>query len=135
MIKGLFLSYLSSISHSEMVPNLDIILLAFLHGSFIAFVLLLLVFLIIILMLLASTLSLLSVIAIDLYAIFSICSPYFETVEADLHLGFVLILCMILRYGIAVVSASGPWLRRLVPEFKEKARLVIAHLNAQLVKA
>ncbi|KAJ0030801.1 hypothetical protein Pint_12817 [Pistacia integerrima] len=92
----------------------DLILLAFLHGSFIAFVLLLLVFLIVILMSLAFSLSLLSIIAIDLSTVYSTSSPYFETVEADLELGFFLFLCMILRYAIDIVSASQSWLQRVL---------------------
>ncbi|KAJ0089757.1 hypothetical protein Patl1_12905 [Pistacia atlantica] len=118
-----------------MVPNLDLILLAFLHGSLIAFVLLLLVFLIVILMSLAFCLSLLSIIAIDLSTVYSTYSPYFETVEADLELGFFLFLCMILRYAIDIVSASQSWLQRVVPEFKEKGRHVITRMNAELLKA
>ncbi|KAH7574245.1 hypothetical protein JRO89_XS03G0270400 [Xanthoceras sorbifolium] len=87
-----------------MAPNnLDIILVAFLHGAFIACVLLLLVSLVLIAMLLSSFLTVFSIVAIDLYTTSSMFSSCFKTAKANLELGFVLVLCTLLRHAIAVV--------------------------------
>ncbi|KAJ4708056.1 Protein Tat like [Melia azedarach] len=113
--------------------NLDLILLAFLHGSFIACILLVFVFLILIAMLLAFSLTVFSIVVFDLYNIFSLFYSHIQTVEANLELGFVLFLCTMLRQAIAVVSASQPWYERNISNFKEKAQRIVSRIDALML--
>ncbi|KAK9946671.1 hypothetical protein M0R45_012121 [Rubus argutus] len=95
-----------------MEPNLDLILLAFLHGSFIACVLLLVISVILTGLLFALSFGLVSIVVNDLYNISLLSSFYFESViEPNLELGFTLVVCTILHCAVGIIVASTPfWL-------------------------
>ncbi|KAK8547412.1 hypothetical protein V6N13_098122 [Hibiscus sabdariffa] len=105
-----------------MVPNLELILLAFLYGSFIACLLLLASFLILITLLLTFSLSIFSIVFIDIFNVFSLFSQFLGSMEADVELGFLLILCIFFQYAIAAASASKPAFGRLVSQLRSKLR-------------
>ena len=92
----------------QMVPNLDLILLAFLHGSFISFLLLLLLFLTLISLLLSFFLALFSILLIDSCHIYSLLSQYFGTLWANLQLGCKLILLALTHLFVTLVLALKP---------------------------
>lgn len=114
--------------------NLDLILLAFLHGTFIACALLVVVLLLLIAMLLSFSVSVVSIVVIDLYSLsYSTLSSYFQTLAANLELGFVLILCVLTSQAIAVVSAAQPWYQRTTSNIKVKARRAMTRFDALLL--
>ncbi len=87
-----------------MIPNLDLVLLVvFLHGSFIASVLLLVVSVLLIGLLLAFSITLFSIVIIDLYHVFSMCSLHYVTLKANLELALVLILYIVMKYVVSLV--------------------------------
>ncbi|EXB82259.1 hypothetical protein L484_007249 [Morus notabilis] len=92
-----------------MASNLELFLLAFLHGSFIATLLLLAVSLASIGLLLSFFIGLFSVVAIDLLNVYPIISWYFEEAKMNLKLGLVLgiALGMKLLFGGAVFKFKG----------------------------
>ncbi|KAL4603407.1 hypothetical protein ACB092_10G122200 [Castanea dentata] len=89
-----------------MIPNLDLILVAFLHGSFIACVLLVVISVILIGLLFSFSLTLFSIVIIDLYDVFSMCSMHYVTLKDNLELGLVLILYMVMQHAVSLVLAS-----------------------------
>ncbi|XWS17721.1 hypothetical protein CRYUN_Cryun33cG0091600 [Craigia yunnanensis] len=97
-----------------MVPNLDLILVAFLYGSLIACVILLAAFVILLTRLLTFSFSIFSVVFIDSYIFSFLSDEYDGSVEANLELGFALLLYILMRYAIAAVLASKPSVDRLV---------------------
>ncbi|XAR70868.1 hypothetical protein NMG60_11027902 [Bertholletia excelsa] len=105
-----------------MVPNLDLILLSLLHGSFISCILLLFVFVIMICLLLAFFITLLSIILIDSYDIFSTLSLYFHNLRANIELGFVLVLVTLVHVLVKGALASKPWFERVSADLEDKAR-------------
>ncbi|KAH9799557.1 putative beta-1,4-xylosyltransferase IRX9H [Citrus sinensis] len=114
--------------------NLDLILLAFLHGTFIACALLVVVLLLLIAMLLSFSVSVVSIVVIDLYSLsYSTLSSYFQTLAANLELGFVLILCVLTSQAIAVVSAAQPWYQRSTSNIKVKARRAMNRFDTLLL--
>ena len=117
-----------------MVPNLDLILVAFLYGSLIACVILLAVFVILITLLLTFSFSIFSIVFIDSYIIFSLLSnEYVGSVEANLELGFVLLLYFLMRYAIAAALASKPSVDRLVSQLRLKAQHAMNRIDALLL--
>lgn len=104
-----------------MLPNLELILLLILHGSFIASILLLFTSLVLLALLLAFFLGLFSLVVIDLYDIFPLISWCFQTTKANLELGFVLILCVILRRVVNTILLSIPFFQRVLYRLKAKA--------------
>lgn len=113
-----------------MVPNLDLILLAFLFGSFIACVLLAVIFVILIVLLLAFSLTLFSIVIIDLHDVYSFSSQYIVSLDENFQLGAALILYMLMYYAIHVILAWKPLLERKVSEFKVKAQHVMNRIEA-----
>ncbi|KAB2027703.1 hypothetical protein ES319_D05G049800v1 [Gossypium barbadense] len=118
-----------------MFPNLELIFLASLYGSYIACVLLLASCLILITLLLTFSLSTFSVVFIDIFTIFSLFSQLIGSIKADVDLGFVLLLCMFLQYGIAGVSALKPSFHRLVFLLRLKLQDTMNRIHAWLAVA
>ncbi|KAI7993635.1 hypothetical protein ACSBR2_040369 [Camellia fascicularis] len=119
-----------------MVPNLDLILIAVLHGSFISCILLVFTFLMLICLLLAFSITLFSIVIIDSYDVFSMISLYFGTLRANVELGFVLVLFTLLHFMVNAGLASKPRVESMVANFKVKARHVVDHIkDSQLAKA
>jgi len=87
-----------------MVPNLDLILLAFLHGSFISCTLLVLFFVVLICLLLAISVTLFSILLIYSYDIFCWISLYSGAPRANVELGFVLLLCTLMHFRASLAS-------------------------------
>ncbi|KAJ6295568.1 hypothetical protein OIU78_023568 [Salix suchowensis] len=114
-----------------MVPNLDLIILTFLHGCFIASVLLVVISAILIALVLAFSLALFSISIIDLHGVFSSVSRLMILpLKENLKLGLALLVVTIMYYAIGVVLASKPLYDRMVSEFKSKARHVLNHFEA-----
>ncbi|PQM34221.1 hypothetical protein Pyn_29535 [Prunus yedoensis var. nudiflora] len=108
-----------------MEPNLDLIILALLHGSFIAGFLLLVTSVMLTALLLAFSLGLVSILINDLCYISLLFSFYFETIlKHNLELGFVLIVCKLLHHAVRIILASKPFLERKISQLKAKARHV-----------
>lgn len=75
-----------------MVPNLDLFLVALLHGSFISFVLIIIIFIILIAILCTFFITLFSILVIDAYDYSSYVSQLFVTIKAHLELFLVLVV-------------------------------------------
>ncbi|EOY29717.1 hypothetical protein QQP08_025948 [Theobroma cacao] len=116
-----------------MVPNLDLILAALLYGSFIACVLLVVAFVILITLLLAFSFSTFSIVFLDLYSVYSLLSRYVGSIEANLELGFLLLLCSLMRYAISAAMASKPSVDRLVSQLRVKAQRAMNRVDASLL--
>nr|DAD35581.1 TPA_asm: hypothetical protein HUJ06_006221 [Nelumbo nucifera] len=102
-----------------MIPNLDLLLLAFFHGSFISCILLLITSFTLILLLLAISVTLFLLLFIDAYDVLSLVSWSFETLRANLELGFILAICSLLRLLIdAALALKPPSFQRRVSELK-----------------
>ncbi|KAL3566252.1 hypothetical protein D5086_031667 [Populus alba] len=114
---------------SDMVPNLDLILLASLYGCFIACVVGAIIFAILNALLLAFSLTLFSIAIIDLQDLFSFVSRFAVSLKENLELGFALLVCTAMYYAIGAMMASKPVFERMVSEFKVKARHVLSHLE------
>ncbi|KAI5556424.1 hypothetical protein BDE02_18G034200 [Populus trichocarpa] len=112
-----------------MVPNLDLILLAFLYGCFIACVVGAIIFAILNALLLAFFLTLFSIAIIDLQDVFSFVSRFVVPLKENLKLGFALLVCTVMYYAIGAMLASKPLFERMVSEIKVKARHVLSHLE------
>lgn len=113
-----------------MIPNLDLILVAFLHGSFIACVLLVVISVILIGLLFSFFLTLFSIVIIDLYDVFSMCSMHYVTLKANLELGLVLILYIVMQQAVSLVLASKSSVLNKIFQSIEKARHVMKHVDA-----
>ncbi|KAK7320788.1 hypothetical protein VNO77_30591 [Canavalia gladiata] len=105
-----------------MFPNLDLILLTLLHGSFVFFVLLLVIFIILSVLLIAFSLGLLSIFLFDLHQFSSVLSEYFKMAKDDLRLGIVLIILSLTHQAVDFVLVSQPWQKRKFGEFEVKAQ-------------
>ncbi|KAK7261587.1 hypothetical protein RIF29_27901 [Crotalaria pallida] len=101
-----------------MLPNLDLILLSFLHASFISFVLLIAIFIILLALLFAFSLALLSISLYDLHHFCSEICEYFIIVKGDLQLGMALILVSLVHQAVNFFFVSKPWPKRKVDEFE-----------------
>lgn len=112
-----------------MVPNLDLILLAFIYGCFIACVVGAIIFAILNALLLAFSLTLFSIAIIDLRDLFSFVSRFAVPLKENLELGFALLVCTAMYYAIGAMMASKPLFERMVSGFKVKARHVLSHLE------
>ncbi|KAJ7958571.1 Protein Tat like [Quillaja saponaria] len=126
-----YLSFSSKFSYvpNQMLPNLDLVILALLHASFIAFTLHIIIFIILIALLFAFFIALLSVFIFDLNQFSSLVSPYFEILKDDLQLGMVLILLQLINQAVRIGLTSKPWFERKVSEFKLNARHFISHVH------
>lgn len=100
------------ITFKNMFPNLDLILLTLLHGSFVIFVLLVVILTILLVLLIAFSLGLFSVFLLDLHHFSSILSEYFRMVKDDLQLGVVLFLISLTHQALDFVTVSKPWQKR-----------------------
>ncbi|KAL2318210.1 hypothetical protein Fmac_032086 [Flemingia macrophylla] len=106
-----------------MYPNLDLILLTLLHGSFIIFVLLVAILTILLVLLVAFSLGLLSLFLFDLHNLALVLYEYFRIVKDDLELGVVLFIISLTHQAVEFVTDSKPWRkRRLLGEFEVKAQ-------------
>ncbi|KAM7490422.1 hypothetical protein LguiA_033343 [Lonicera macranthoides] len=112
-----------------MVPNLDLILLALLHGSFISCVLILVLFIILMALLLAFSIGALSIVVIDSFDLFSLISRYVATLRANIELGFILILVTAMHFIINAAIASKPWFNNIVSKIKENLQWVVDQAN------
>ncbi|KAK7293860.1 hypothetical protein RJT34_16737 [Clitoria ternatea] len=105
-----------------MFPNLDLILLTLLHGSFVFLVLLIIIFIILLVLLIAFSLGLFSLFLFDLHHVSSPLSECFNMVKGDLELGTILILISLTHQLVDFVFVSKQWQkRRVVSEFQVKA--------------
>jgi hypothetical protein len=105
-----------------MFPNLDLILLALLHASFVFFVLLIVIIILFFLLLLTFSLALLSIFLLDLHHYFCIFYEYFEFIKGDLELGLVLILISLIHHGVDSFLVSKPRHKRKYDKFEVKAQ-------------
>ncbi|KAM7493306.1 hypothetical protein LguiB_027915 [Lonicera macranthoides] len=112
-----------------MVPNLDLILLALLHGSFISCVLILVLFIILMALLLAFSIGALSIVVIDSFDLFSLISRCVATLRANIELGFVLILVTAMHFIINAAIASKPWFNNIVSKIKQNLQWLVDQVN------
>ncbi|KAM3735657.1 hypothetical protein ACB098_10G103300 [Castanea mollissima] len=118
-----------------MIPNLDlIVLVAFLHGSFIACALLVVISVILIGLLFSFSLTLFSIVIIDLYDVFSMCSMHYVTLKDNLELGLVLILYMVMQHAVSLVLASKRSVLNKIFQSNEKAQHVMIHEARRCLK-
>ncbi|RHN77700.1 hypothetical protein MtrunA17_Chr1g0157591 [Medicago truncatula] len=103
-----------------MFQNIDLILLALLHASFVFFVLLIAIIILFFLLLLTFSLALLTIFLLDLYNYFSILYEYFEIVKGDLEMGLVLIVISIIHHGVDFFLVSKPSHKRKFDKFEVK---------------
>jgi hypothetical protein len=96
-----------------MFPNLDLILLALLHASFVFFVLLIVIIILFFILLLTFSLALLSIFLLDLHHYFCVFYEYFEFIKGDLELGLVLILISLIHHGVDSFLVSKPRHKRM----------------------
>lgn len=105
-----------------MFPNLDLILLALLHASFVFFLLLIVIIILFFFLLFAFSLALLSIFLLDLHHYFYVVYEYFEIVKGDLELGLVLILISLIHRGVEFFLVSKPIHKRKFDRFEVKAQ-------------
>lgn len=104
-----------------MFPNLDLILIALLHASFVFFVLLIAIIILFFLLLLAFCIVLLTIFLLDLHHYFSMVFGYFEIIKGDLELGVVLILISLIHHVVDFFLISKPNHKRKFDKFDVKA--------------
>lgn len=105
-----------------MFPNLDLILLTLLHGSFVIFVLFVVILIMLLALLIAFSLGLFSLVLFDLHQFSSILAEYFKMVKGDLELGIVLVIISLTNQAVDFVTVSKPWQKRRLGEFEVKAK-------------
>lgn len=88
-----------------MVPSVDLILLALLHGSLMSFVLLV-TFAVFISLLLAFCIILLLIVFVDIYDVASNACWFLSVLRCDIELAFLLTLLMLFRFVVYMASAS-----------------------------
>ncbi|CAN6721390.1 unnamed protein product [Malus baccata var. baccata] len=116
--------------YPPMEPNLNLILLAFLHGAFIICILLLVISAALTCLLFIFALGLFSILLDDLYHIYLLSCFYFETVvEPNLELGFVVIVYKLLCHAVAIFLASNSFSECKVSRIKVKARRVMHFID------
>ncbi|KAM7260416.1 hypothetical protein ACFE04_016157 [Oxalis oulophora] len=102
-----------------MLPNLELILVALLYGSFISCVMLIAIFVIMNSLLLAFSLILFSIVLFDFKDGLSLLRDQYSTiVEPSVKLGFSLILGLALLRGINVVSNSRESFENIKVKFR-----------------
>ncbi|KAF7830123.1 putative beta-1,4-xylosyltransferase IRX9H [Senna tora] len=109
--------------HIDMLPNLDLILLALLHASLIACVLLMVIFIILLGLLVAFSFGLLLVFVFEVQGFSLALSEYLEMAKDDLKLGMVLVFVFLLHQAVSFVLDSKPKGKAL--EFKGKGMTLI----------
>ncbi|WMV42898.1 hypothetical protein MTR67_036283 [Solanum verrucosum] len=108
-----------------MVPNIDLIFLSLVYGSIISCILLLAVFIVLIFLLLAIAIVLFSVVLIDSYDVVAFVSWYFEILNANIQLAFVLFLCTSIQIGLKYyTSVSKPSMESMLTKIKAKMKNV-----------
>ncbi|KAJ4950259.1 hypothetical protein NE237_027091 [Protea cynaroides] len=112
----------------RMVPHLDLLLLACVHGTLISCILLITLFFNFICLLLAISVTLLSIVFIDAYGILCLVSSSFATLKYNLELGFVLLLCRSIHWAVDATLALIPPFKLAASELKAKAWYIIDHL-------
>lgn len=95
----------SSRIYLSMMPGIDLILVALLHGSFISFVVALATCVAFICLFVAFCIVLLLVVFVDLYDVFSLVSCYLVVVRSNVELAFVLSLVVLIRFIIGTSLA------------------------------
>lgn len=109
-IYTLFLCFFHS---SEILPMIDLILLAFLHGTFFSCILLVIIFAIVVCLLLAFLISLLLLALADAYETLLLLSTYVEKLRANFTLGIVLALYSTLHFVVFLALAFKPWVQHV----------------------
>ncbi|KAM1134182.1 hypothetical protein ACFX19_044042 [Malus domestica] len=113
-----------------MEPNLNLILLAFLHGAFIVCILLLVISAALTCLLFIFALGVFSILLDDLYHIYLLSCFYFETVVMpNLEHGFVVIVYKLLCHAVAIFLASNSFSECKVSRIKVKARRVMHFID------
>ncbi|GMN39950.1 hypothetical protein TIFTF001_009180 [Ficus carica] len=113
-----------------MQSNLELFLLAFLHGSFIATLLLLVVSLACITLFLSFSIGLFFVVVVDLLNVYPVISRYYEETKANLELGLVLIVCVLTNRVVGVSLVLKPFFEHLGSVFKVNARRLRDYIDA-----
>lgn len=111
-------------NHCSMVPNVDLILLALLHGSVISCIVLLVTFVIFICLLLAFSIILLLIVFIDFYDAVSFISWYLAIVKSNIELAFMVTLFTLMRFIVNMSLASMTFLEGTTINLKVKMQLL-----------
>lgn len=113
----------------QMIPNIELILVALIYGLIISCILLLVVFIILICLLLAIAIVLFSIVLIDSYDVVAFVSCYFEIWKVNIQLAFVLLLCTLIQIGLKYYTlASKPSMTSMLTKIKAQTQNMI-HLN------
>ena len=104
-----------------MAPNLELLLLALLHGAVISCVLLLFIMLLLVTFLLASYILFLVIAAADAYDTLLLFSWLIGSFKANLQLGLVLLLWKGLSCTVGAYSAARPRIESMGSEAKRRA--------------
>ncbi|KAK9750520.1 hypothetical protein RND81_02G202600 [Saponaria officinalis] len=104
-----------------MIPNLDLILLAFLHGAFISCILLVVIFVIVNCLLTAFIIALFFFAFVDVYDDVLLLLPYVETLRANLMLGGVWALYNVLHCAFVLVFTIKAWLVNVLSVLKPRS--------------
>ena len=103
-----------------MLANIELVLLALIHGSLIACVLLIAIFIILVGLVLAFSFGLLVVLALDLRDFSSVVYEYSEMVKDDVKLSIVLVLAYVMNQVVGFVLDSKLRLKSKTKEYKGK---------------
>lgn len=106
-----------------MVPNLDLFLVALLHGSLISCVLIIVIFIILIAILSTYFITLISIIFLDGYEYLPYVSQIVTTINAHLELCFMLMVLFLTYTYVLAKLKWKPVFDEKVSEMKEKLRV------------
>ncbi|KAJ0624874.1 hypothetical protein HanIR_Chr01g0047761 [Helianthus annuus] len=118
-----------------MVPNLDLFLIALLHGSLISCVLIIVIFIILIAILSTFSISLFSIIFIDAYEYYYLyVSQLVETTNAHLELCFVLMMVLSTYAYVVAERRWKPALQIKVSKMRKKLHVALDQADERKVR-
>lgn len=112
-----------------MIPNLDLLLLAFLHASFISCILLVTTFFLLICLLLASSITVFSIILFDALNIITPVSTIINTLIVNLELGFTLVSYVVISRAVDAALVLTPLFEAAVSGVKVRVRHVLDYFQ------
>lgn len=107
-----------------MVPNIDLIVVAILHGLLVSFFVALVTCLIFICLLVAFSITLLLVVFVELYDISSYVSWYLVVVKSHVELALVLSLFILMQFLVVTALASKAFVEGVAINVKMKIHML-----------
>lgn len=118
---------------NHMVPNLDLFLVALLHGSLISCVLIIVIFIILIALLSTFSISLFSILLIDAYDYYPYVTQLVEMMSAHLELCIMLMVILLTYVYVVADMRWKPVFRDRLSELKMKLRVAFDQANQRRV--